>query len=80
MASWAEDKAVRVVSVEQKVTLAFARQLELALSVAGFCTDKNTVYAPELTSGVWAMAEFTVSVEEGTFRVMVEREGEEMSR
>ena len=35
----------RTVSQEAKATLAFARQLEIALSVAGFCTDKN-VYEP----------------------------------
>ena len=77
MASWAEDKAVRVVSVEAQAALAFARTLELALPSAGFCTDKNTVYEPELTSNVWPTAEFTVSTEDGTFRVTVERVGEE---
>lgn len=70
----------RTVSQEAKATLAFARQLEIALSVAGFCTDKNTVYEPVLTSYTRPVSEFTVSAETGTFRVTVERVGEEMER
>ena len=65
------------VSTDARVTLAFARTLEQALSVAGFCTDRDTVYAPELISSVRPIAEFTVGVEAGTFRVTVERVGEE---
>lgn len=66
-----------VVSREVQATHAFACQLELALSVAGFCTDRNTVHEPELTSSVWPTAEFTLSKEGGTFRVTVEHVGEE---
>ena len=69
----------RTVSTHHQDTLAFARQLEIALSVAGFCTDKNTVFEPALISWVRAAAEFTVSVEAGTFRVTVEHVGEEMA-
>ena len=70
----------RTVSPEAQAALKFARMLELALSTAGFCTDRQTVYAPVLTSGVWPTAEFTVSTEGGTFRVGVERVGEETER
>ena len=72
--------AARVVSPEQKDTLEFACTLELALSMAGVCTDRDTVYEPELISSVRPVVEFTVSVEAGTFRVIVERVGEEMAR
>ena len=67
----------RIVSTEAQATLEFARTLELALSTAGFCTDKNTVYEPALTLNIRPVGEFTVSVEDGTFRVTVERVGEE---
>lgn len=70
----------RIVSPEAQATLAFARQLEIALSVAGFCTDRNTVYAPALTSWIRPEVEFTVSVAAGTFRVTVEHVGEEVER
>ncbi|MCR4341850.1 MAG: hypothetical protein NUW01_18395 [Gemmatimonadaceae bacterium] len=70
----------RTVSPEAQATLAVAEQLELALSVAGFCTDKNTVYEPELTSWIRPVAEFTVSQESGTFRVTVEYVGGEVER
>ncbi|MCR4340020.1 MAG: hypothetical protein NUW01_09050 [Gemmatimonadaceae bacterium] len=70
----------RTVSTEAKATLAVARQLEVALSVAGFCTDRQTVYEPALVSWVLPIAEFTVSAPEGTFRVTVEHVGEEMER
>lgn len=66
-----------VSSTEAQATLAFAEQLELALSVAGFCTDRNTVHEPELVSWVRPTVEFTVAKEGGTFRVTVERVGEE---
>ena len=66
-----------IVSTEAQAALAFARQLEIALSVAGFCTDKQTVYEPVLISDVWPIAEFTVNKEGSTFRVTVERVGEE---
>ena len=65
------------VSTDARVTLAFARSLELSLSVAGVCTDRDTVYAPELISSVRPIAEFTVNKEGSTFRVTVERVGEE---
>ena len=68
------------VSSEAQATLGFARSLELALSVAGVGTDRDTVYAPELISSVRPIAEFTVSVEAGTFRVTVELVGEETAR
>ena len=70
----------RTVSTEAQATLAFARQLELALSVAGFCTDSDTVYEPALTSWILPIAEFTLSAEAGTFRVTVEHVGDEMER
>ncbi|MCR4341995.1 MAG: hypothetical protein NUW01_19125 [Gemmatimonadaceae bacterium] len=67
----------RTVSPEAQATLAVAEQLELALSVAGFCTDKNTVYEPVLTSRIRPTAEFTICKDGGTFRVTVERVGGE---
>ncbi|MCR4341821.1 MAG: hypothetical protein NUW01_18250 [Gemmatimonadaceae bacterium] len=69
----------RTVSPEAQATLAFAEKLELALSVAGFCTDKNTVYEPVLTSWIRPVAEFTICKDGGTFRVTVEHVGEEMA-
>ncbi len=68
-----------IVSAEAQATLAFAQTLELALSTAGVCTDRDTVYGPELISDVRPVAEFTVATEAGTFRVTVERVGEAMT-
>ena len=68
---------VTAVSSASQATLGFARSLELSLSVAGVCTDRDTVYAPELISSVRPVAEFTVNKEGSTFRVTVERVGEE---
>lgn len=75
-----EQEVTVTVSTEAQATLAFAEQLELALSVAGFCTDRNTVHEPELISYSDPVAEFTISKEGGTFRVTVERVGEETTR
>lgn len=73
----AQVTVTRPVSTEAQATLAFAEQLELALSVAGFCTDKNTVHEPELVSWVRPTVEFTVSKDDHTFRVTVECVGED---
>ena len=62
---------------EAQATLAFARDLLLNRLMAGVGTDRDTVYEPELISTVRPIAEFTVNKEGSTFRVTVERVGEE---
>lgn len=59
---------------DAQAALAFARKLELAQRAV------SVVYGPELISSVRPVAEFTVSTEAGTFRVTVERVGEETER
>ena len=68
----------RIVSSEAKATLAFACDLLLNRLMAGVGSDRDTVFEPMLISWVRPVAEFTLSAESGTFRVTVERVGEEM--
>lgn len=70
----------RTVSTEAQAALAFARELLLNRLMAGVGTDRDTVYEPALISHIRPIAEFTVSAESGTFRITVERVGEEMTR
>lgn len=70
----------RISGTESMATLEFARALEIALSHDGFCTDRETVYEPALISWIRPVAEFTLSLESGCFRVTVERVGEEVER
>lgn len=70
----------RTVSAEAQAALAFARELLLNRLMAGVGTDRDTVYEPALVSWIRPVAEFTVSGEEGCFRVTVEWLCEEAAR
>ena len=70
----------RTVSTESQATLAFADELLLNRVMAGVGSDRDTVFEPALISHIRPVAEFTLSTEAGTFRVTVERVGEEMAR